>query len=46
MILILIKEEVFNLLGENKIMVLATSCRNRVTAKNMSCIIIDKSYIL
>jgi len=37
-----IQEEILNLLGENKIMVLATSCENRVTARNMSCVIIDK----
>ncbi|MFT8315024.1 MAG: pyridoxamine 5'-phosphate oxidase family protein [Clostridium sp.] len=38
----ILEEEIFNLLGNKKIMVLATSAENRVTARNMSCIIIDK----
>lgn len=33
------KDEVFNQLGSNKIMVLATSFEDRVTARSMSCII-------
>ncbi len=36
------KEEVFNQLGSHKIMVLATSSEDRVTARNMSCIIMDQ----
>lgn len=35
------KREIFELLGDKKIMVLATSSDNRVTARNMSCVIID-----
>ena len=34
-----LKEEVFNQLGSHKVMVLATSSEDRVTARNMSCII-------
>ncbi len=36
-----IREEVFNQLGNSKVMVLATSFEDRVTARNMSCIIMD-----
>lgn len=35
-------EEVFNQWGSNKILVLATSSEDRVTARSMSCIIMDK----
>ncbi len=34
-------DEVFNQLGSNKVMVLATSFEDRVTARNMSCILMD-----
>ncbi len=34
-------DEVFNQLGSNKVMVLATSFEDRVTARNMSCIMMD-----
>ena len=36
------KREIFQLLGDKKTMVLATSSDNRVTARNMSCVVIDK----
>lgn len=36
------KREIFELLGDKKIMVLATSSENRVTARNMSCVIINE----
>ncbi len=36
-----IKEEVFNQLGNSKVMVLATSFEDRVTARNMSCVIMN-----
>lgn len=38
----LLEKEIFSLLGNKKIMVLATSSENIVTARNMSCIIINK----
>lgn len=38
----LLEKEVFGLLGGSRIMVLATSSENKVTARNMSCVIIDK----
>ncbi len=37
-----LEKEVYALLGANKIMVLATSSENKVTARNMSCVIINK----
>lgn len=37
----LLKNEIFNLLGDSLTMVLATCSDNKVTARNMSCIIID-----
>lgn len=36
------KREVFELLGDKKTMVLATSFNNRITARNMSCVIINQ----
>ena len=36
------QREIFELLGDKKIMVLATSSDNRVTARNMSCVIMDQ----
>lgn len=38
----LLEKEIYSLLGNKKIMVLATSSENIVTARNMSCIIINK----
>lgn len=38
----LLENEVFGLLSDKKIMVLATSYEDRVTARSMSCIIINK----
>ncbi len=38
----LMEKEIFNLLGDKKIMVLATSSNQRVTARNMSCIVMNK----
>ena len=38
----LLENEIFNLLGDKKIMILATSYENRVTARSMSCVIINK----
>jgi uncharacterized pyridoxamine 5'-phosphate oxidase family protein len=35
------KEEIFNRLGSNKVMVLATSSDGKVTARNMSCVMFD-----
>ncbi len=40
-----VMEEVFNQLGSNKVMVLATSSEDRVTARNMSCIIMEDHKI-
>jgi len=36
------EQEIFNSIGNGKIMVLATCSENRVTARNMSCVVIDK----
>lgn len=38
----LLESEIFSLLGNKKVMVLATSSKNIVTARNMSCVIINK----
>ena len=38
----LLENEFFNILGNQKVMVLATSYGDSVTARNMSCIILDK----
>lgn len=38
----LLEKDIFRLLGDKKIMVLATSYKDKVTARNMSCIIINK----
>lgn len=38
----LLENEIFSLLGNKKVMVLATSSKNIVTARNMSCVIISK----
>ncbi len=38
-------EEVFNQLGSNRVMVLATSFEDRVTARNMSCIIMGHKIL-
>jgi len=38
----LLEKEIYNLLGDNKILVLATSSDNRVTARSVSCIVIGK----
>ncbi len=38
----LLENEIFNILGNKKVMVLATSYGDSVTARNMSCIILDK----
>ena len=37
-----LEKEVYGLLGEKSIMVLATSLDNRVTARSMSCIVLGK----
>lgn len=37
----LLEKEIYDFLGDKKILVLATSSENRVTARNMSCIVID-----
>lgn len=37
-----LEKEIFSILGDKKIMVLATYCENKVTARNMSCIIINR----
>lgn len=36
------EQEIFNSIGNGKIMVLATCSENKVTARNMSCVVIDK----
>lgn len=38
----LLEKEIFDLLGDKKIMVLATCSENRVTARNMSCLILNR----
>lgn len=41
----LLEKDIFGFLDDGKIMVLATSCHDLVTARNMSCIIIkNKIY--
>lgn len=37
----LMKDEIFMQLGNSKVMVLATSCEDKVTARNMSCIMLN-----
>jgi uncharacterized pyridoxamine 5'-phosphate oxidase family protein len=39
---VLLEKEIYDLLGENKILVLATSSDNRVTARSVSCIVTGK----
>ncbi|MHB8066038.1 MAG: pyridoxamine 5'-phosphate oxidase family protein [Ruminiclostridium sp.] len=38
----LLEKEIFSVLGDKKIMVLSTCYENRVTARNMSCVIINR----
>lgn len=38
----LLEKEIFDILGDNKIMVLATSYEDKVTARSMSCVIINR----
>lgn len=42
---VLLEKEIYDLLGNNKILVLATSSENRVTARSVSCIVIGKKYV-
>lgn len=37
-----VEKEIFDFLGENAFMVLATSLKDRVTARTVSCVIFDK----
>jgi general stress protein 26 len=38
----LLEKEIFSLLGDKKIMILATSWEDKVTARSMSCVIINR----